>query len=248
MAFFRTWLKRSAPPVSLESGPLPVVTHLALIMDGNGRWGEQRGLPRSLGHRKGAQNLKRIVEACCERKIQYLTVYAFSTENWKRPAEEVDELMQLFTEFFETYDTELQANGVRMRFMGDLQALPQKVQETIAQTQRQSAQRTQLQLILAFNYGGRRELTQAAQRWAQLGCPDGESGFSKQLYLPDVPDPELIVRTGGEWRLSNFMLWQAAYAEFVVSEALWPDFDAAALDEALAVFANRQRRFGGLNP
>lgn len=229
-------------------GNVLIPAHLAIIMDGNGRWAREKGLPRTAGHREGAKNLKRVTEACARRGVRYLTVYAFSTENWKRPDSEVDTLMKLFVEFFRQYDKELEAADIRLRFSGDFGPLPEAVRQTLEDAQKNSENRKGLQLIVALNYGGRREILQAAEKLRE-SKPEGpltEEDFQKALYLPDVPDPELIIRTSGELRLSNFLLWQAAYAEFYACPEHWPDFDEECLERALASYGKRDRRFGGI--
>jgi len=240
-------------PGSRAAAGLKIPRHLAVIMDGNGRWARQRGLPRSAGHRAGAENLKALCRMCGNRGIAYLTVYAFSTENWSRPDDEVRALMALFGEFFRRYDAELAAEGIRLRFSGDIPALPADIQAIIAEGEANSLQRNRMQLIVAFNYGGRHELVQACQKLArsvQAGemSPDeiDESAISRSLYLPDVPDPDLIIRPSGEQRLSNFLLWQCAYAEFWFSDVLWPDFSDEHLEQALRAYTDRDRRFGGV--
>lgn len=237
-----------------EAGSDAVPRHLAVIMDGNGRWAKKRALPRSLGHRRGAEKLHDLCSLCIARGIAYLTVYAFSTENWRRPPREVNALMRLFVEFFRRYDEELEREGVRLRFAGDIAELPDEVRRTIAEAESGSATRTRLQLIIAFNYGGRRELVHATRAIAAAVArgelsPDAitEDTVRRHLYLPDVPDPDLIVRPSGEMRLSNFLLWQSAYAELYFDEVLWPDFSEEALDRALAAYRGRQRRYGGLS-
>ncbi|HHW94033.1 MAG TPA: isoprenyl transferase [Clostridiaceae bacterium] len=235
-----------------ESRNEGVLRHLAVIMDGNGRWAKKRHLSREIGHRRGAENLRTLCILCRERKIQYLTVYAFSTENWKRSAAEVGALMRLITLFFRKYAEELEQEGIRLQFIGDRTNLPAHVIETIEQAEESSKDRRMLRLIIAFNYGGRREIVEAA-RSLSLEILAGairhddltEQMFAQHLYLSDVPDPDLIVRTGGEMRLSNFLLWQAAYAEFYSVDCLWPDFGAAELDAALDDYKRRHRRFGG---
>ncbi|HHX38209.1 MAG TPA: di-trans,poly-cis-decaprenylcistransferase, partial [Clostridiaceae bacterium] len=185
--------------------------------------------------------------------VKYLTVYAFSTENWKRPSAEVNQLMELFVEFFRKYDAELAENNIRLRFTGRIQDLPEKVQATIAEAQNGSKERIGMQLIIAFNYGGRQEIidmTRAIAEAVETGniavADINESLIGEYLYLPDVPDPDLIIRSSGEMRLSNFLLWESAYAEFWVSDVLWPDFDRATLYQALSDFNQRERRFGGV--
>ncbi len=236
-----------------EIGESKIPLHLAIIMDGNGRWAKKRFLPRKFGHRAGAENLKRVTEAAANAGIRYLTVYAFSTENWKRPQDEVHGLMNLFIEFLDKYDPELAEQDIRLRFQGDLASLPENVRAAIAASDKRSQNRQGMQLILAFNYGGRDELVHAAQALAKDAIAgkvdpntiDSEL-FSSYLYLNDVPDPDMIVRTSGEMRLSNFLLWEAAYSELWVVDVLWPDFSNEHLQMAIAEFGRRERRFGGL--
>lgn len=237
---------------SLEQIQIP--RHLAVIMDGNGRWASQRGLPRTAGHRAGAENLRTLCSLCGKRGIQYLTVYAFSTENWSRPKTEVQALMELFVEFFNRYERELEKEGVRVRFMGERTGLPDRVLNIMNRAEIHSIGRPNMQLIIAFNYGGRHEIVSACQKLAKAAAkgdqnPDqiDEVLFSSALYLPDVPDPDLIIRPSGEQRLSNFLLWQAAYSELWFSDVLWPDFKEEHLDAALADYTNRERRYGGLS-
>lgn len=233
---------------------LKVPVSLGVIMDGNGRWAKKRFLPRSAGHRAGAENLKELCRNCGRYGVKYLTVYAFSTENWSRPEDEVHQLMELFVEFFEKYDPELEEEDIRVRFTGDIAALPEKVRRTIAEGEERSKNRQKMQLIVAMNYGGRREIENAARKIAQKVKageiePDDitEQMISDNLYLPDVPDPELIIRPSGELRLSNFLLWESAYSELWVSETLWPDFGYDDLTQAFKDYAGRDRRFGGLS-
>lgn len=238
---------------ALAAEPLEIPVHLGVIMDGNGRWAQQRGLPRQAGHRAGAENLKNLCRMCGRKGIRYLTVYAFSTENWKRPDDEVHALMELFVEFFQRYDRELAAEGIRLRFSGDLEALPETIREIIHKSEQESKNRTRMQLIIAINYGGRRELVQAVQTLALKAVRGeiqadqiSETSICQALYLPDVPDPDLIIRPSGEQRLSNFLLWQSAYSEYWFSDVLWPDFSENDLEEALRAYTNRDRRFGGI--
>jgi undecaprenyl diphosphate synthase len=238
----------------MSADNLEIPVHLAVIMDGNGRWAGQRGLPRQAGHRAGAENLKSLCRMCGRKGIKYLTVYAFSTENWRRPDDEVHALMELFVEFFQRYDKELAAEGIRLRFSGDIAALPDNIQKIIRESELESINRDRMQLIIAINYGGRREIVQAVQKIAariQTGelepAEIGESDILHSLYLPDVPDPDLIIRPSGEQRLSNFLLWQSAYSEFWFSDILWPDFSERHLDEALLAYTNRDRRYGGVS-
>ncbi len=236
-----------------EKATIKGVTHLAVIMDGNGRWARDRGKRREFGHRKGAENLRQLCVLCRERQIRYVTVYAFSTENWRRPRTEVNSLMRLFSQYFRKYANEMEEEGIRLRFMGEREELPADVVATMDYAEESSRERTELQLIIAFNYGGRREIVAAAQKAAN-GLASGEleagalneEAFARFLYLPDVPEPDLLIRTGGELRLSNFLLWQAAYTEFYMEDCLWPDFGAEQLDRALMDYESRQRRFGGI--
>lgn len=226
--------------------------HLAIIMDGNGRWAKARGLPRTDGHRAGSESVRRVLGFCRDAGIQYLTLYAFSVENWKRPKEEVDALMGLLVSYLAGEEPMLHQNQVRLRVMGQKEDLPEAVQVEIARVEAATAQ-YERQLILCLSYGGRTEIVSAAKRLAKLAAdgklnPDAidEAVFAEQLYLPDVPDPDLIVRTSGEMRLSNFLLWQASYAELYVTPVLWPDFDKADFDAAVAAFGKRERRYGGI--
>ena len=237
-----------------DTGDLKVPVSLGVIMDGNGRWATQRHLPRSAGHRAGAENLKELCRNCGKYGVKYLTVYAFSTENWARPQNEVEQLMKLFVEFVDRYDPELKEEGVRMRFTGDIPALPEKVKEVIKIEEERSKDREKMQLIIAFNYGGRREIVNSCQKIAEKikeGSIDPsditEQMISDNLYLPDVPDPELIIRPSGELRISNFLLWECAYSEFWISDVLWPDFGYEELTQAFRDYALRDRRFGGLS-
>jgi undecaprenyl diphosphate synthase len=239
---------------SYDTGDLKVPVSLGVIMDGNGRWATQRHLPRSAGHRAGAENLKELCRNCGRYGVKYLTVYAFSTENWARPEAEVEQLMKLFVEFVDRYDPELKEEDIRMRFTGDIPALPEKVKEVIKIEEERSKDRKKMQLIIAFNYGGRREIVNSCQKIAEqvkAGTLDPseitEQMISDNLYLPDVPDPDLIIRPSGEQRISNFLLWECAYSEFWISDILWPDFGYDELTQAFRDYALRDRRFGGLS-
>lgn len=239
---------------SYDTGDLKVPVSLGVIMDGNGRWATQRHLPRSAGHRAGAENLKELCRNCGRYGVKYLTVYAFSTENWARPQAEVEQLMKLFVEFVDRYDPELKEEDIRMRFTGDIPALPEKVREVIKIEEERSKDRKKMQLIIAFNYGGRREIVNSCQKIAEqikagtLEPADiTEQMISDNLYLPEVPDPELIIRPSGELRISNFLLWECAYSEFWISDVLWPDFGYEELTQAFRDYALRDRRFGGLS-
>ena len=218
--------------------------HLAVVMDGNGRWAKQRYLPRLAGHRQGLEKLRELVRWCSETGVQVLTVFAFSSENWSRPADEVSGLMGLLGRALEREVAELERAGVRLHFPGDRLALSPELQQRLAQVERQTATNQRLVLNVCFNYGGRWDVVQAAQQLAARGEPITEAALSGALALAHVPEPDLIIRTGGELRLSNFLLWQAAYSELYFSEALWPAFGREEFERALAAYARRERRFG----
>jgi undecaprenyl diphosphate synthase len=218
--------------------------HIAIVMDGNGRWATRRYLPRVAGHKKGIDALRACVRHCGERGIKVLTVFAFSSENWNRPADEVSGLMDLLAMALAREVPQLKQEGVRLCFVGDRQALSDKVRAGLAQAEADTSGNTSLIFNVCFNYGGRWDIAQAAARVAAQGRPITEQSLGGALALAHVPDPDLVIRTGGEQRLSNFLLWQAAYSELHFSDKLWPEFDAAALDEALEDYAARERRFG----
>jgi len=241
----RTSRDRKDEPVSKT----PV--HLAVFMDGNGRWATRRGLPRSAGHRAGAEKLRDLCSWCGGLGVSYLTVFAFSTENWSRPEEEVRSLMDLFIEFFERFDPELEKEGIRVRFSGDIPALPERIRDGVRRAESNSLQRKRMQLIIAFNYGGRREIAHAAAGIAKLAATGAirpeevdEAMLASHLYLPDVPDPDLVIRPSGEYRISNFLLWESAYSEFWFDNILWPDFTRDDLMRAIRAYSSRDRRFG----
>jgi undecaprenyl diphosphate synthase len=218
--------------------------HVAIVMDGNGRWATRRFLPRAAGHKKGYEALRACLKHCGERGVQVLTVFAFSSENWNRPADEVSGLMDLLASALAREGGNLQAEGVRIRFIGDRASLSDKVRAALVQAEHITAGNTRMTFNVCFNYGGRWDIAQAAARLAAEGTPITEESLGAAMALAHVSDPDLVIRTGGEQRISNFLLWQSAYSEFYFSEKLWPDFDAAALDEALAAYAQRERRFG----
>jgi undecaprenyl diphosphate synthase len=229
--------------------PLPpnIPTHVAIIMDGNGRWARQRGLPRLAGHRAGVENIRPILEACVDFGIKILTIYAFSTENWGRPPEEVEGLLQILYEVIENETEQLHANGVRVNHLGRLDRLPPALQEAIRRAVERTRHNTRITLNVAFNYGGRAEILDAVRRLLQDGVDPAavdEALFSRYLYTAGQPDPDLIIRTGGEMRLSNFLIWQAAYAEYYSTPTYWPDFSREDLYQALLVYSQRERRFG----
>jgi undecaprenyl diphosphate synthase len=215
-------------------------TCVAIIMDGNGRWATERGLPVLEGHRRGAKTMKQTVKDAVALGIEELTVYAFSTENWSRPEDEVEGLMEMFAELILSETPELHEEGVRMRFVGRRRGISPELLKRMEWAEAETAGDTRMTLFVAFNYGGRAEILDAAERY-QGG---GEEEFAKLLYDPEMRDPELVIRTSGEERLSNFLLWQSAYSELFFTETLWPDFDRAVLEEALQEYSSRRRRFG----
>ena len=217
-------------------------------MDGNGRWAERRGLPVADGHREGTRALRRTVEAAIDLGVESLAVYAFSTENWSRPSGEVDDLMEIFGETIERELPDLAKQGVRTRFIGRRDRAPEWLQERMAALEAETADNDRLQLWIAFDYGSRAELVDAVRQLLDEGVAPAdldEDALAARLYAPDLPDPDLLIRTSGELRLSNFLLWQCAYAELVFVDTLWPDFGAAELRQALADYTTRRRRFGG---
>ena len=217
-------------------------------MDGNGRWAERRGLPVADGHREGTRALRRTVEAAIDLGVQSLAVYAFSTENWTRPADEVESLLEIFGETIERELPDLARQGVRTRFIGRRDRVPAWLHERMAALEAETAGNDRLSLWIAFDYGGRAELVDVTRRLIEAGVPAAaidEDVLAAQLYAPDLPDPDLLIRTSGELRLSNFLLWQLAYAELVFVDTLWPDFGGDELRRALADYATRRRRFGG---
>lgn len=229
------------------------VEHVAIIMDGNGRWAQSKGYPRVKGHEVGAQNVRRIMQSANRLGIKYLTLYAFSVENWKRPKLEVMALMRLFKRFLIEYEKEFHKNKVRLRVMGRTSDLSEKIQKEFKRIEAETAGYTEHTLILAVSYSARVEIANAAKAIAEkvkagkLKASDiDENTLASELYLPDVPDPDLIIRTSGEFRVSNFLLWQCAYSEFYITPVCWPDFDGEELEKAISAFNSRDRRFGGL--
>ncbi len=218
--------------------------HIAIVMDGNGRWANKRFMPRVAGHRQGLEALRRCIRLCLDRGVGVLTVFAFSSENWARPADEVSGLMELLAGALSREVPSLKDNGVQLHFVGDRRGLSDKVCQGFEQAQAATAGNRRLVLNICFNYGGRWDIAQAAQRVARSGDEITPERLAGALALAHVPDPDLLIRTGGELRISNFLLWQLAYTELHFSDVLWPDFDAAHLDEAVAAFAGRERRFG----
>jgi len=231
----------TVPPISA------VPRHIAIIMDGNGRWATRRFLPRVAGHTKGVDTVRTVVAACIERGVEYLTLFAFSSENWRRPAEEVSLLMRLFVTALEREVSRMHANDIRLKVVGDLSRFDAKLQALIASAERRTAHNSKLTVTICANYGGRWDIMQAINKMA--AAAPGASNFSEEQLTPHLamayaPEPDLFIRTGGEARVSNFLLWQLAYTEFYFTETFWPDFDAAALDRAIESYQLRERRFG----
>lgn len=238
--------QKTLPPDALPA-------HIGIIMDGNGRWAKKRSLPRQVGHRYGARTFRKITKYCEKIGIKCLTVYAFSTENWKRPQSEVDSLMALLKEYLEESLSDFKSENIKTRFIGDISPLSPEIRELIKKAEELTKDKTGLCLNIALNYGGREELTRAARSIAKevaegrLSPEDiGEELLQKYLYTAGQPDPDLIIRPSGEYRTSNFLLWQSAYSEYVFTDVLWPDFKPADLDKALREYAKRNRRFGGV--
>ena len=226
-----------------------VPRHIAVIMDGNGRWAKQRHLPRIAGHRRGVEAVRGTVQACAERGVEYLTLFAFSSENWRRPADEVALLMQLFRVALTSEVEKLHRNGIRLRVVGDLTGFDARMRDLIGRGEKLTAGNKRLTLTVAANYGGRWDILQGLGRLLRehpelAQATIEESHLSPYLSMSYAPEPDLFIRTGGEQRVSNFLLWQLAYAELYFTDTLWPDFDAAALDAAIASYASRERRFG----
>jgi len=221
--------------------------HVAIIMDGNGRWARERGLPRTMGHKQGAEAVRRVVEAAAENNIPYLTLYGFSTENWSRPADEIGELMGLLRHYLRAEAAELHKKNVRMKIAGFRHRLSPDIVDMIDNIEKLTAGNTRITVTIALDYGGRQDIAQAARKAAAQGEISEES-IARNLMTAPLPDVDLMIRTSGELRVSNFLLWQAAYAEFVFTNTLWPDFNKAELESALSEFSKRQRRFGGVSP
>ena len=243
------WKKKTGGVVDFAHLP----RHVAIIMDGNGRWARRRGLPRTAGHAAGAENFRTIATYCKEIGLEYLTVYAFSTENWKRPAEEVSAIMGLLKKYLLEAIGRMERDRVKMRFLGDLSPLSAELRELCQETEEISRRYEGCQVNICLNYGGRDELLRAARAFA-LDCQEGradpshltETAFGNYLYSAGVPDPDLVIRPSGEVRISNFLLWQSAYAEFYFTDVLWPDFSKEELHRALVAYQGRSRRFGGV--
>lgn len=233
----------------------PVPRHIAIVMDGNGRWATRRGLPRTAGHKVGTETFRKIASYCRQIGVEYLTVYAFSTENWKRSQEEVSTIMGLLQSYLLEALEKMEKEKIKLEFFGDLTRLSPELRELIERVREKSGQYEGVQANICLNYGGRDEIVHAARSFARL-CAEGkadpealtEEYLSDLLYSGGVPDPDLVIRPGGEQRISNFLLWQSAYSEYYFTDVLWPDFDSAELEKAIAAFNGRNRRFGGVKP
>ena len=232
---------------TLAKQTIDVPRHIAIIMDGNGRWAKRRLMPRVAGHRKGVEALRGVIRACAERGVSHLTVFAFSSENWRRPQEEVTLLMELFMRALENEVARLHENDIRFRVIGDLSGFSARIQALIRDAEALTRDNTRLTFTVAANYGGRWDIVQAVKKLIAAGVAEqdvDETALVQQLSMAEAPEPDLFIRTGGEQRISNFLLWQLAYTELYFTDALWPDFDAAALDQAIASYRARERRFG----
>jgi undecaprenyl diphosphate synthase len=230
---------------------LPI--HIAIVLDGNGRWAAKRALPRSAGHAAGAETFRRVATYCKDIGIKYLTVYAFSTENWKRSADEIETIMELLEKYLYESLEKMERDKVKMKFLGDITVLSPKLQALIAETEELSKKYEGVQVNICLNYGSRDEIIRAVEKYAKEqivaehpAAPLTEEAFAKYLYTADIPDPDLIIRPGGENRFSNFLLWQSAYSEYYFTDTLWPDFDEKELDHAIVEFQSRERRYGGV--
>lgn len=246
--------KRKKTAERLGILPDSIPRHIAIILDGNGRWAQQRGLPRYLGHQEGGKTVQKIAQYCVELGIEYLTLYSFSIQNWKRPADEIEFLMHLIASYLNAIEPNLMRDNVRLAHLGRRAGLPAIVLDALDRIQSKTANNSGMTLGLALNYGSREEITEAAKQIAQK-CLQGQFGvdqideqlISRHLYTDGWKDPDLVIRTSGEMRISNFLLWQISYAEFYVTPTLWPDFSNQDMDQAICAYALRQRRFGGLN-
>ena len=249
MAFFSKKQTKKAEEVDFSNLP----RHIAIILDGNGRWAQQRNLPRTAGHAAGAETFRKIATYCRDIGLEYLTVYAFSTENWKRPKNEVDTIMTLLEKYLYEAIDRMERDKVKMCFFGDTTVLSPELQELIARTREISRHYEGCQVNICLNYGGRDEILRAVAQYAQEykagTAPElTEESFSRYLYSAGVPDPDLLIRPGGELRLSNFLMWQSAYSELYFTDTLWPDFTEADINRAIAAYQHRDRRFGGIKP
>lgn len=243
--------KENAVAANIVSGQIP--QHIAIIMDGNGRWSKKRHIPRNMGHKEGADTLKKIVLFCEKIGLKYLTVYAFSTENWKRPKDEVDALMKLLMEFLTSFSKEINKENIKIKMLGDITALPEEMQNEIIRVENETSGNSGLHFNVALNYGGRDEIVHMVKsicrqvKTGKLSEADiTEKMVSENMYTSEMPDPDLLIRTSGEYRLSNFLLWQLAYSELCFDDVLWPDFNERHLMKAIHDYQKRERRFGGL--
>lgn len=249
MFFLKKLFKKEHDAIDYTNLP----RHISIILDGNGRWAKRRGLPRAIGHKEGSKTLKVISKFCDEINIKYLTVYAFSTENWKRPKEEVESIMDLLLEYLKNYKKHLSGRSIRLRVIGDISLLSDEIQREIQRVEAKTKENNGLTLTIALNYGGRDEIVHAIKKLLEdfdkgsIKADDVcEEEVSKRLYTYDIPDPDLLIRPGGEKRISNFLLWQSAYTEFWYTDVLWPDFTSEHLSEAIKDYQNRNRRYGGI--
>jgi undecaprenyl diphosphate synthase len=252
MKSFKEKLEATAARLGIKPHQIP--RHIAIIMDGNGRWAQKKGLPRVEGHRKGAKTVEKIAQCCVDFGIESLTIYSFSIENWKRPKTEINALMHLYSEYLVGIRPTLMKNNVKLVHLGRLEGLPPTVQNELLTTMEQTSANTGMKLALALNYGGRAEIVDAARKISQEYKKDklrlediNEQYISRNLYTAGLVDPDLLIRTANEMRISNFLLWQISYSEFYITKTLWPDFTKASLDNAILAYAKRTRRFGNIN-
>jgi len=243
--FFKN--KKSGKPDELRWQPDRLPRHIAIVLDGNGRWATKRALPRTAGHAAGAETFRRVATYCKDIGIEYLTVYAFSTENWKRSEDEIETIMGLLEKYLYESIEKMERDRVKMKFLGDTTVLSQKLRDLIAETEEISKKFDGVQVNICLNYGSRAEILRAVEKYVEEVSPPPltEETFSKYLYTADIPDPDLVIRPSGEFRLSNFLLWQSAYSEFYFTDTLWPDFDERELDRAIVTYQARDRRYGG---
>ncbi len=241
------WPFRKKASSSLKEGEkTPVLRHVAFIMDGNGRWAKKRHLPREFGHKKGAKNFQNIIDHCAKIGIRYVTVYAFSTENWRRPQKEIDAIMSLLSEYLDMVETDSKTKDIQFVFLGDKTPLPEELRGRMQKVEEETRGR-KFMLNIAINYGGRDDILHACNKLLEAGKQKvSEEDFSRALYTAHAPNPDLVIRTGGDCRISNFLLWESAYAEYYFTATLWPDFSSKELDQTINAFSARHRRYGGL--
>lgn len=239
---------------SKKSDTIRIPEHLAIIMDGNGRWAQKRGLPRTMGHKKGAESAKELIENAAKAGIKYVTLFGFSSENWNRPKEEIKDLMGLLRQYLRSQTANLHQNNVKLSVIGERQAFDKDIIELIENAESLTQNNDKIHVIIALNYGGRQDIAQAAQKVIEQSLQEGtapnpeniENLLEKNLYTSNIPDPDLLIRTSGELRISNFLLWQCAYSEMIFTNTLWPDFSEEDLNQAIAEYTSRDRRFGGI--